>query len=257
MGYKESGVLLLSFLIPLGCATISSEKKSLHPDLSGVYFPIPPPGLFNADPAREGRELGVSYPKKAPVLTPKYMERWREISKSRKEGSYLTDYAAQCLPKGMPAMMLSIYGLEFMQTDNKITVYSAINDSYRRIYLDGRKPLQRHLDDPTYAGYSTGHWEGDTLIVDTVAIGAHTYVDSLGGSIPHSEQMTVRERIRLVEPTKLEVNITVTDPIAFEKNPYEITYPYRKMSAEDRKDELREAACPEGLAIEKYGSNWK
>ena len=38
------------------------------------------------------------------------------------------------------------------------------------MYLDGRKPTQRVLDDPTYAGYSTGHWEGDTLVVDTVAL---------------------------------------------------------------------------------------
>ena len=45
----------------------------------------------------------------------------------------------------------------------------------RRVYLDGRKPSQKVLDDPTYAGYSTGHWEGDTLVVDTVAI-ARRYV---------------------------------------------------------------------------------
>jgi hypothetical protein len=68
---------------------------------------------------------------------------------------------------------------------------------YRRIFLDGRKPSQRVLDDPTFAGYSTGHWEGDTLVVDTVAIREDTLFDRFS---PHSDQFTVRERIRFRPP---------------------------------------------------------
>jgi hypothetical protein len=50
-------------------------------------------------------------------------------------------------------------------------------------------------DDPMFAGYSTGHWEGDTLVVDTVAIREDTLFDTFS---PHSDQFTVRERIRFV-----------------------------------------------------------
>jgi hypothetical protein len=143
----------------------------------------------------------------------------------------------------MPAMMSMAYGMEIMQNKDKITFFSELNDALRRVYLDGRKPTQAILDDPTYAGYSTGHWEGNTLVVDTVAIHEQTFVE---GFTPHSDAMTVHERIRLLEPTLLEDTITVTDPKAFNK-PWTTVKTYRKALPGSGKDELREFACPEGL----------
>ena len=70
------------------------------------------------------------------------------ISKSRIAGSYEYDYTAKCLPPGMPAMMNMAYGMEVMQTKDKITFFSELNDALRRVYLDGRKPSQKVLDDP-------------------------------------------------------------------------------------------------------------
>jgi hypothetical protein len=110
-----------------------------------------------------------------------------------------------------------------------------------RVYLDGRKPSQKVLDDPTYAGYSTGHWEADTLVVDTVALRDNTFME---GFSPHSDQMTVHERIRLTAPDTLEDRITVTDPKALTK-PWETVKIYRK--AKPPNDELREFACAEGI----------
>ena len=175
-------------------------------------------------------------------LTPEYMAKWQMISKSRIAGSAEYDYSAKCLPPGMPAMMSMAYGMEVMQTKDKITFFSELNDAMRRVYLDGRKPSAKVLDDPTYAGYSTGHWEGDTLVVDTVALHTQSFIE---GFTPHSEEMTVHERIRLVEPTLLEDRITVTDPKALTK-PWDTVKTYRK--AGPGKDELREFACPEGLS---------
>jgi hypothetical protein len=111
----------------------------------------------------------------------------------------------------------------------------------RRVYIDGRKPSKKVLNDPTYAGYSTGHWEGDTLVVETVALNDKSFIDS---SSPHSEEMAVHERIRFISPGLLEDRITVTDPHALTK-PWETVHTYRKASAPN--DELREFACAEGL----------
>src|SRR5258708_26795808 len=119
------------------------------------------------------------------------------ISKSLIAGSYEYDNTAKCLPPGMPAMMNMAYGMEVMQTNDKITFFSELNDALRRVYLDGRKPSPEVLDDPTYAGYSTGHWEGGTLVVDTVALHTQSF---LAGFSPPSEQMTVHERIPLTAP---------------------------------------------------------
>ena len=164
------------------------------------------------------------------------------MRKSRMAGSSEYDYTEQCLPPGMPAMMSMAYGMEVLQTKDKITFFSELNDALRRVYLDGRKPSQKVLDDPTYAGYSTGHWEGDTLVVDTVAIrGDKSFIE---GFTPHSDEMTVHERIRLTSPGMLEDQITVTDPKALTK-PWQTTKTYRKMAK--GQDELREFACAEGF----------
>jgi hypothetical protein len=141
----------------------------------------------------------------------------------------------------MPAMMGMAYGMEIMQNDQRITFFSEHQDALRRVYLDGREPSEQVLNDPTYAGYSTGHWEGDTLVVDTVALTTKSYID---GSSPHSDQMTVHERIRLTEPGILEDRITVRDPIALTE-PWETVRTYRRAAYPD--DELREFACAEGL----------
>src|SRR5262245_31555089 len=129
----------------------------------------------------------------APQLTPEYIAKWQAISKARIAGDTSSDNTAHCLPPGMPAMMNMAYGMEVMQTKDKITFFSELNDALRRVYLDGRKPTQKVLDDPTYAGYSTGYWEGDTLVVDTVALHADSFIE---GFKPHSDAMTVQERLR-------------------------------------------------------------
>ena len=230
------------------------------PDFSGVYYPFqagrgggargaaapPAAARQGGAPARPTTSAPVSDGSQgrspdAPSLTPEYLARWEMMRKSRMSGSYEFDNNAKCLPPGVPAMMSMPYGMEVMQTRDKITFFSELNDALRRVYLDGRKPTARHLDDPTYAGYSTGHWEGDTLVVDTVALHPDSFIE---GFTPHSDAMTVRERIRFTAPDLLEDRITVTDPKALTK-PWEVVRTYRR--AAKGNDELREFACAEGL----------
>ena len=248
------------------------------PDFSGVYYPVQqggggrpggarqagpppagsPPGQRAAGPAprptqsapvsdgRDGRSAD------APSLTAPYLARWEMIRKSRMAGSYEFDNNAKCLPPGMPAMMGMAYGMEILNTREKITFLSELNDALRRVYLDGRTPTQRHLDDPTYAGYSTGRWEGETLVVDTVGLHTDSFIE---GFTPHSEEMTIRERIRFTGPGILEDRITVTDPKALTR-PWETVRTYRRASPPN--DELREFACAEGLSREllRVKKNW-
>src|SRR4051812_22376011 len=240
------------------CTSVFAQTPA-PPDLSGVYYPVQqgrgnrgarggaPPAARGAQPPRPTQSAPLSDGSQgrapdAPSLTPEYMAKWEVMRKSRIAGSYEFDNNAKCLPPGMPAMMVMFYGMEVMQTKDKITFFSELNDALRRVYLDGRKPTQKVLDDPTYAGYSTGHWEGDTLLVDTVALHPNSFIE---GFTPHSDAMTVKERIRLTGPGVLEDRITVTDPKALTK-PWDTIYTYRK--AGPGKDELREFACPEGLA---------
>ena len=163
------------------------------------------------------------------------------LAASRISGSYEYDNIANCLPPGMPAMMSAAYGMEIMQDEQKITFFSEHQDAMRRVYLDGRKPsaasarrsdLRRLLDGPLGRRHA---------VVDTVALTVKSYID---GSSPHSDKMTVQERMRFVEPGVLENQITVTDPEALTE-PWRVVRRYRKAAYPN--DELREFACAEGL----------
>jgi hypothetical protein len=234
------------------------------PDFTGVYSPIDPFGQAGSGraavppqpPERTRGEVPpprpvlvldgrAGRPENAPKLTPEYLAKWEVIRKSRMAGSDEFDPNARCVSAGMPNMMSMTYGMEIQHTKDKITIYGELNDVYRRIFLDGRKPSQKVLDDPTFAGYSTGHWEGDTLVVDTVAIREDALFDTFS---PHSDQFTVRERIRFTSPGVLENRITSIDPKALVE-PFTSVRTYRKVSPPN--DELREFSCAEGLGSTK------
>ena len=255
-----TGILFAAMIVGV-FGPVAVYAQSAPPDLSGVYYPYQPPrgggpARGATPPGAQGQRSALPPPPTrsaptgdlsngraatAPSLTPEYMAKWEVIRKSRMSGSYEYDRAANCLPPGMPSMMGAAYGLEIMQGKDRITFFSEWLDALRRVYIDGRKPTQKILNDPTYAGYSTGHWEGDTLVVDTVALHPDSFIDN---SSPHSEDMTIKERIRFTSPDILEDRVTVTDPKALTK-PWETVFTYKK--ADRPNDELREFACTEGL----------
>jgi hypothetical protein len=263
---KENGMskatfgfsLVLLSLLSVTTAALRAQETA-PPDFTGVYMPIDPFGQFRrAAPLPTTGDGGVPPPRpvlvldgregrpdNAPKLTPEYLAKWEIIRQSRMAGSDEFDPNVRCLSAGMPGMMSMTYGMELQQTKDKITMYGELNDVYRRIWLDGRQPSQRVLDDPTFAGYSTGHWEGDTLVVQTVAIREDALFDSFS---PHSDQFTVTERIRFIAPDVLEDRITATDPKAL-LEPFTSVRTYRK--ALPPNDELREFSCAEGLGSTK------
>src|ERR1700682_4515148 len=185
-----AAVAALGGLFAIGAAPVGAQAPATPPDFTGVYYPIQPlasgagrggPAAGAPDAGRQGapppptrcapgEDGSAGRAPGAPKLTPAYMAKWEAIRKSRISGSSEFDPRVRCIPAGMPSMMNMFYGMEIMHVKDKITMYGEMNDMYRRIFLDGRKPSQKVLNDPTYAGYSTGHWEGDTLVGDTVAL---------------------------------------------------------------------------------------
>jgi hypothetical protein len=217
-------------------AADSAGKAATVPDFSGVWRTQRGPNA----PVPKGSTLRwAPGPGELPPFTPEYMEKYKQVEMSREKGSEDTEPEARCLPPGMPYFMQAQYGLEIVQGRDKIAFFSEWMDAYRRVYLDGRKP-PADLD-PSYFGYSTGHWEGDTLVVETVSLRDDTTLDRYGSQ--HSDAMRISERIRLVEPDLLEDKITVYDSKAFTK-PWEYAWRYRRAAAGN--DELRENTCTEG-----------
>ena len=129
---------------------------------------------------------------------------------------------ANCLPPGMPQIMDQPYPIEVLVTPKKVTIIQEAYMQVRSIFVDGRKLP----DDPdlTFNGASVGHWEGDTLVVDTVGLAPEV---ELGDGIAHSDKVHMIERIRLSDPNMLEVSTRIEDPEVLAK-PWEYVSRYAR-----------------------------
>jgi hypothetical protein len=119
---------------------------------------------------------------------------------------------SSCMPAGVPGFHL--YGFQplyFVQTPTEVVLIYASDEQVRHVYLD-----VPHSENPkpSWYGESVGRYEGDTLIVDTIALNDRTFIDAF--RTPHSEKLHVVERFKLVDGGKaMQVNITLDDPDAF------------------------------------------
>jgi hypothetical protein len=199
----------------------SSAAAQTPPDLSGVWSPYG--GARGGD-----QKLGIPPPTPI-VLKPQYAKpyeaRRAAEAEAIKRGEPLGTAAVQCVPYGFPRMMaVALYPAEIIQRPSQITIVTEAFSEVRRVYMN--QP-QLPIDEvpPGYYGHSVGKWEGDTLVVDTVGI-----KESVLGyqNTPHSTQMRITERIRLVTPDMLHDQITVEDPVVLEK-PFTYTLAYRRM----------------------------
>ena len=144
------------------------------------------------------------------------------------------DPTAHCFVAGVPRSTYVPSPFQILQPPGYVVLlYERM--SWRQVPLDGRK----HLDDSTrlWQGDSVGHWEGDTLVVETRNLNGKTWLDELGGIVTHQE--TVVERFIPVDGTNLRYEATVTDPGAYTR-PWTIAMALRRMN-----NELLEVACLE------------
>jgi hypothetical protein len=132
------------------------------------------------------------------------------------------DPTIYCMPHGIPRVLASNQPFEIIQTPNVIYALFESQQMQRRIFLDGRK--MPDLYPTSYMGWSTGRWDGDTLVVDTVGLNDLTWLDTSG--TPHSEALHVTERMRRTGQSAMEIAFRFEDPKAFTK-PFEDTKAYQ------------------------------
>jgi hypothetical protein len=122
------------------------------------------------------------------------------------------DPMMSCDPIGFPRIAFyNAYPMEFVQTKDRLIELFDFFYTHRTIYLDGR-PLPEHPE-PTWYGYSIGHWEGNTLIVETIGFNDKSWLDKDGH--PHSDQMRIEERYERVDHDTITAKMTLTDPRAY------------------------------------------
>jgi hypothetical protein len=152
-------------------------------------------------------------------------------------GKPMWSRSARCWATGVPAFLLTPAQPMFLiQTPKQVTMIAQHDDDVRRVYLDvphSAKPK------PTWYGESVGHYEGDTLVIDTIGLNDKTFIDNF--RTPHSDKLHVMERLRMVEDGKfLEAEVLIDDPAVFIK-PLHVTKRSRRVQAA-----LSEWRCADG-----------
>jgi hypothetical protein len=186
------------------------------PDFSGIWTsdevdprrPGIQPNPRDATTSRRMVNLGVELPGGLPYqpwLVPIVKERTNNLAKD--------DPHIRCLPDNF----LRAYGmphlLKFVHTPNLLVVLNEMNAGYRQVFTDAR-PLPQDPN-PSWQGYSSAKWSGDTLVIDTIGVRDDTWIDWNGSVLTQAAK--VREQIRRPDLGHLLIQVTVDDPKAYTK----------------------------------------
>ena len=215
-----------------------------HPDFTGVWERFGPGGI-NVDPdklkspdggppAATFWNIGAGFKQGLPFQPLAALLRQERISNNQKNNP-----DAHCLPMGLMQLHLHPQPRKMVQTPNLIVIMYEGNSGLRQIFLDGR-PLPAVDDDlrPWWYGYSVGHWEGDTLVVETVGFRDDVWLDVQGSPLTHLGRMT--ERFRRPTFGSLQIDVTIEDPASYTR-PFTVRVNQRIMLD----SELIEFVCQE------------
>jgi hypothetical protein len=240
-------------------ATMAAQQKPSPPDFSSgnvgwltfnVDFSIVPggtsplrsdpthPRVSNQEAAVTGKQptFFIADLSNNTLLKPWVVERMKKDNAEILAGKIAFTPHSSCMPAGVPGFHL--YGFQplyFIQTPRQVVMVYSNDQQIRRVYLD--VPHSVNLR-PSWYGDSVGHYEGDTLVVDTIGLNDKTYVDNF--RTPHTEKLHVVERFRLVDGGKaMQVDMTFEDPDAFNA-------PWKVMQRYDRIErQMPEEVCAE------------
>jgi hypothetical protein len=257
--------LAVSLLIAWGGASISlpAFAAGAPPDFApdsgtgwvsrGQDFlaPVDGPGPVMADPrhprvtnddlrAGRGQPLRATADLSNPILQPWALEELKERNDFVLSGDYAATPKERCWPIGVAGFLLyPVQPVYFVQTPKEVILMWAEDHQVRHIYMN--VPHSPHVM-PSWFGESVGHYEGDTLVVDTIGLNTRTFIDSF--LTPHTDKLHVVERFRKIDGGKaMEVQVQVEDPGAF-TTPWNATQRYRRVDEKGKAADERQMGGP-------------
>jgi hypothetical protein len=210
---------IFSFIASVACVIAFAGMSSAQqpsgslPDITGSW--------------ERARDASIP-PAPQPPLKPQYLKEWQAkqqaVREANAKGQPIAERVVACLPDGMPGMMAGPFPMEVLQSKGQVTIIQEAYTQVRRILLDRQ---QKPVDEvePGFYGHSVGHWDGGTLIVDTVGVREDIHYQN----VPHSKDMRIKERISLGANGIMRDEITIEDPATLEK-PWTFTFGYRRMA---------------------------
>lgn len=183
-----------------------------HPDLSGFWqvMNTADQDLLDHIASREGPAGQSVVDGGAIPYLPEALAKKKENFESRAR----TDPRQKCFLPGVPRITYTPLPFQILQSEGKISIYYEYAHAVRFIYTDGSKHPEGHID--WWLGDSRGHWEGRTLIVDSVHFNDQTWFDHVGDF--HSDALHVVERYTLTtDPDHIQYEAAIDDPKTFSK----------------------------------------
>ena len=179
-----------------------------------------------------------------PNLTPFAKEGLKQANDMVLKGFAMYARESRCWMTGVPTYLLNPAQPTFiLQQPKEITMLWQMDQQVRHIYMNvphSAKPK------PSWYGESVGHYEGDTLVVDTVGQNTKTFIDNY--RTPHSDKLHVVERFHVVEGGKtLQADITIEDPVALAQ-PLHVMHQWRKVQGP-----MTESRCADGESFNPFG----
>jgi hypothetical protein len=248
-GYPTKGPRTPAGKIDLAAAPPKTADGK--PDFSGLWEPArsveqkgttyngnPPlpftiPTSPEDPPLAQFFNIGAGFKEKLPPMTP-----WAaELRAKRKADNNKDNPDALCLPLGLTQLHMHIQPRKVIQTQGEIVVLYEANGNTRQILMDGR-PLPKNNPTPWWYGYSIGHWEGDTLVVETTGFRDDVWLDVEGS--PLTETGKITERWSRPKFGLMQIDITIEDPKAYTK-PFTVRMNHQLMPD----TELMEFVCEE------------
>jgi hypothetical protein len=184
-----------------------------RPDLSGVWANdgYDPNGVEGLGPVPKTVFFDLSFGLKD--TRPPYQPWAAELYASRREQNSKDNPDARCLPIGPLQMLAHPLPKKIIQNPGLLVILHERNMEFRQIFTDGRRlPADPQ---PSWYGYSSGRWEGDTLVVETVGFRDGLWADFNGS--PLTDQAKMTERFRRPNFGQLEIQVTIDDPRAYTK----------------------------------------
>jgi hypothetical protein len=214
------GTLLLSLLSVSAWAQWRNAPEPNAPRTADgeVDMEAPPPrlpngrvdlqGIWMPDDNRYIRDLALDLGDDKVPYRP-----WaRRLFDERKDGLHSgEDPDAHCLPQGVPKIDYVSYPWKLIETPSSIVILYETFTYWRQIFTDGREVDPNAK--PAWMGYSTGRWEGDTLVVETTGFNGKAWLDQLGR--PTTDRLRVTERFTRTSFGHMTIEVTIDDPGAY------------------------------------------
>ncbi len=209
--FAVGSVLLLLPITTAGAQWLNQPTPNIPRTADGKPdMAAPPPRGADGRPDLSGLWRRVGPGGRIPVPDAALTQKSKDLIREREETYFKDRPSFQCQPTGPE---IHPWWRRVIQTPSLIAIaYDTL--TYRLIFMDGR----RLEADPerTWMGYSVGRWEGDTLVIDSFGFNDRTWLDPRG--LPHSEALRTTERYRRLSVRQLQVELTVTDPGAFDQS---------------------------------------